>query len=91
MVVTAGMVVGVSIALRPIDLRPANPAGSAALVGGSGATGEPKPIYRRPWFWVAAGAVVAAGTVTAILLSTRSSGGGSSGVPDTTLGAQRTF
>jgi len=93
-VVTAGMAVGVSIALRPIDLRPANPATSAALVGGSGGEGsgaEPKPIYRRTWFWVAAGAVVAAGTVTAILLSTGSSGGGSGGVPATTLGAQRTF
>jgi hypothetical protein len=31
---------------------------------------ETRPIYRRPWFWVAAGAV-AAGTVTAVILSMR--------------------
>ena len=41
------------------------------------------PIYRTWWFWTGIGAVVVAGTVTAIALS--SSGGGTT-IPNTTLG-----
>ena len=35
---------------------------------------QPDPIYKTWWFWTGAAAVVVAGTVTAIILSTRSSG-----------------
>jgi hypothetical protein len=43
--------------------------------------GEParQPIYRTWWFWTGAGAVLVAGTVTAILLATHSGGGACSG------------
>jgi hypothetical protein len=34
---------------------------------------RPVPIYRRGWFWVGVGAVVAGGVVTAVLLSRGSS------------------
>jgi tetratricopeptide (TPR) repeat protein len=96
-VVAAGKVAAIDIALRPIDLRPANATAGGALVGGGAAAGdaERKPIYRRAWFWVAAAAVVAAGAATAIILATRGDSGPTviidDGVPDTTLGAQRTF
>jgi hypothetical protein len=86
-VVAAGNVTGISIDLRPVDLRPANPTGDAALLG-AGPAADEQPIYRRVWFWVAVSAVVAAGVTTAVILATRHAG---TGLPDTTLGAQRTF
>ena len=50
------------------------------------ATQEERPIYRRPWFWVVAGAVVAGGVVAALLLTR---GGTVSDCPDCNLGATR--
>jgi hypothetical protein len=89
-VVAAGNVTAISIDLRPVDLRPGNPTGDAALLGagGAGAGADHQPIYRRVWFWVAVSAVVATGATIGVILATRGSG---SGLPDTTLGAQRTF
>ena len=96
--VTAGKIAAVTIEVLPIDLRPANKTADAAIVGTDGAAGgdqgaAPKPLYRRTWFWVAVGAVVAAGAGAAIIIASSggSGGGGQSGVPATTLGAQRAF
>jgi hypothetical protein len=86
-VVAAGNVSAVSIDLRPVNLRAANPTGDAALVGGD-AGNDQRPIYQRVWFWVAVSAVVATGATIAVIFATR---GSASNVPDTTLGAQRTF
>jgi hypothetical protein len=47
-----------------------------------------KPIYGTWWFWTGVGAVVVAGTVTAIALSSR---GGGTNVPGTTLGSRPVF
>ncbi len=100
-VVVAGKVAAVNIEVRPIDLRPANKTVAAvdgSIVGTSGAAAAdqgaaPKPpLYRRTWFWVAAGVVVAAGAAAAIIIASSGRGGGeTSGVPATTLGAQRAF
>ena len=88
--VAAGKAATVDIALHPIDLRPANATADGAAIGGApGAASQPKrPVYRRPWFWVAAGVVVAAGVGAAILLANHESSGG--GLM-TTLGAQKAF
>jgi tetratricopeptide (TPR) repeat protein len=54
-------------------------------------TGEPpasKPIYRKWWFWTGVGAVVVAGAVTAAVLA---SGGNSTSVPGSSLGARPVF
>ncbi|HMF44850.1 MAG TPA: PEGA domain-containing protein [Polyangia bacterium] len=85
--VAAGKTVAIQVDLRPIDLRPANARADAALVGG-GAPGAPRkrPLYRRPWFWVAAGAVVAAGAATAVVISRNASSG-----LETTLGTKQAF
>ena len=57
------------------------------MVGGGAGGPEPKPVYRRTWFWVATGAVVGAGIAAGHRsIATRSSGG-----LETTLGAQRAF
>ena len=96
-VVTTGKIALVAIEVLPIDLRPANKTADAAIVGTDGAAGADqgaaaKPLYRRTWFWVAVGAVVAAGAGAAIIIATSGRGGGeTSGVPATTLGAQRAF
>jgi hypothetical protein len=97
-VVNTGKIVSVNIEVLPIDLRPANKTPDGAIVGPGGATAAdqgaaPKPpLYRRTWFWVAAGVVVAAGAGAAIILANSGRGGGqTSGVPATTLGAQRAF
>ena len=45
------------------------------------------PIYRRTWFWVAAGVVVGAGATTAVICRDARRRAGS----ETTLGAQRAF
>jgi hypothetical protein len=47
---------------------------------------EASPFYTTWWFWTGVGAVVAAGTVTAVVLASR--GGGGTNVPATTLGSQ---
>ena len=44
-----------------------------------------KPIYGTWWFWTGMAAAVAAGTVTAVILS---STGGGTNIPHTTLGSQ---
>jgi tetratricopeptide (TPR) repeat protein len=83
-VTEAGKAISVNLDLRPVDLRPANQPGDAALVGGSA---EPPPLYRRPWFWVGVGALIGAGVTLAVILA-RGSG---SNEPETTLGAKRAF
>jgi microcompartment protein CcmK/EutM len=91
-VVTAGSAAAVSFQLRPIDLQAPNPGAGGALVGGDAAAAERKPIYKRPWSWVATGVVIGAGVAAAVLISSSSSTNhGSTGVPETTLGAQRAF
>jgi len=96
--VAAGKTAAVTFDLRPIDLRAPGSTGSAALIGsGSTPTAPPtsnrKPIYKRTWFWIAAGVVVAAGAGTAVVLASRgsSSGGGGGGGLVTTLGTQKVF
>jgi len=89
----AGQAVAVNLDLRPIDLRAANQPPDAAVVGAGAApatAAEPKPLYKRAWVWVAIGAVVGAGVAAAVIVSS-GGGGGGSGVPETTLGAQRAF
>jgi hypothetical protein len=78
--VKPGALRSVAITLRPLDLQARGPGG--ALVGAE----RKAPIYRRPWFWVTVGAVVAAAGVTVYLISQRS---GSSG--PTFLGTQTAF
>jgi hypothetical protein len=100
-VVVAGKIAAVNIEVLPIDLRPANKTVAAvdgSIVGTSGGAAADQgaatkpPLYRRTWFWVAAGVVVAAGAAAAIIIASSGRGGGeTSGVPATTLGAQRAF
>jgi len=85
-VVDAGKTAALRVDLRPIDLRPANGAGGANAIGGAPGAPARKPVYRRPWFWVAAGAVVAAGVGAAILVSNHESSG-----LVTTLGVKQAF
>ncbi len=99
-VVTTGKIATVNIEVLPVDLRPANKTaatadgpivGTGAAAADQGAAPKP-PLYRRTWFWVAAGVVVAAGVGAAIIIANSGRGGGeTSGVPATTLGAQRAF
>jgi tetratricopeptide (TPR) repeat protein len=89
-VAVAGETVAVDLDLRPIDLRAANQPADAALVGGGAAAPEETPLYKRAWFWVAVGVAVGAGAAVAVILANRD-GGGPSNIPNTTLGAQRTF
>jgi hypothetical protein len=62
-------------ALMPAGVDVTAPAPQPAATGGS-----------RWWIWAGVGAVVVAGTVTAILLATRSGGG--TQIPSSTLGSQ---
>lgn len=97
--VTTGKIATVNIEVLPVDLRPANRTADGAIVGPDGAAAAdqgaaPKPpLYRRTWFWVVAGVVIAAGAGAAIIIANSGDGGGggASGVPATTLGAQRAF
>jgi len=91
-VAVAGQAVSVDLDLRPIDLRAANQTAETTLVGGGAAEpqGDETPLYRRAWFWIAVGAAVGAGAAVAVILANRG-GGSTSNIPDTTLGAQRTF
>ncbi len=50
-------------------------------------THEPRPVYRTWWFWTGVGAVVVAGVLTGVVLS---SGGGTK-IPGTPLGNQAVF
>ena len=90
-VAVAGQAITIDLDPRPIDLRAANQPPDAALVGGAAAEPEEKPLYQRAWFWIAVGAAVGAGAAVAVILANRGGGGGASNIPDTTLGAQRTF
>jgi len=91
-VVTAGNAAALNFELRPIDLQAPNPGAGGALVGGD-AEAEHKPVYKRPWFWVATGVVIGGGVAAAILLSSSKNNASPmmTGVPETTLGAQRAF
>ncbi len=86
--VVVGQSAAVNIELRPIDLRAANASADGALVGGA-APAETQPVYRRAWFWIAVGAVVAGGVVTGVVLANQSSSGAGMGL--TTLGVQKAF
>jgi hypothetical protein len=101
-VVTAGSAAVVNFQLRSIDLQAPNPGAGGALVGGdaaaasaasaAAAASDRKPIYKRPWFWVATGVVIGGGVAAAILLSSsKNNNSPMTGVPETTLGAQRAF
>jgi hypothetical protein len=60
----------------PVAL-PAAAAASPNLLGQATPPEQPTaglPFYKTWWFWTGVGAVVVAGTVTAIILATRSSG-----------------
>jgi len=65
------------------DTAPGADLGAAS----SPAAGESPPVYKRWWFWTGLGAVVAAGIVTAVVLSS----GSSKGIPGTSLGNQPIF
>jgi hypothetical protein len=93
-VVTAGAATAVNFQLHPIDLQAPNPGARGALGGGEAApaTSERKPIYKRPWFWVGTGVVIGAGVAAAVVLSSsKNNTSPMTGVPETTLGAQRAF
>ena len=93
-VVTAGAATAVNFQLHPIDLQAPNPGTGGTLVGGNAAPAmsDRKPIYKRPWFWVGTGVVIGAGVAAAVLLSSsKSNSSPMTGVPETTLGAQRAF
>jgi hypothetical protein len=87
-VVELGQVTPVDIQPRPIDTSLKDGRWPDGL--GPGVPQE-RPVYRRGWFWIAAGVVVAIGAGIAIILATSGEGGEPSGVPATTLGAQRAF
>jgi len=87
--VVVGQATAVNLELRPIDLRATNGASGGALVGGGAPVAESKPVYRRAWFWVAVGVVVAGGVVTGVVLANQSSSGPGAGL--TTLGVQKAF
>jgi PEGA domain/Tetratricopeptide repeat len=87
--VVVGQATAVNLELRPIDLRATNGASGGALVGGGAPVAESKPVYRRTWFWVAVGVVVAGGVVTGVVLANQSSSGPGAGL--TTLGVQKAF
>jgi hypothetical protein len=53
---------------------PATPAGLDLSAKPAGSEAEKPPIYKTWWFWTGVGAVVVAGTVTAILIANRSTG-----------------
>jgi hypothetical protein len=80
---------GVPVAMSPADSNPAaNPPPGLDLTSSATSTGPTagQPIYTRWWFWTGVGAVVAAGTVTAIVLATR---GSKNNVPgDLSLGSR---
>jgi len=86
--VVVGQSAAVNFELRPIDLRATNASADGALVGGA-APAETKPVYRRAWFWIAVGAVVAGGVVTGVVLANQSNSSGPGGT--TTLGIQKAF
>jgi tetratricopeptide (TPR) repeat protein len=65
----------------------ADTAPGADLHAASSPAGGSSPVYKRWWFWTGLGAVVAAGVVTAVVLSS----GSSKGIPGTTLGNQPIF
>jgi len=87
--VVVGQATAVNIELRPLDLRATDGASGGALVGGGAPVAESKPVYRRAWFWVAVGVVVAGGVVTGVVLANQSSSGPGEGL--TTLGVQKAF
>lgn len=66
----------------------AQPAGVelAATAAANEETHGSSPFYKTWWFWTGVGAAVVAGTVTAVLLSSR--GGGGTEIPETTLGSR---
>jgi hypothetical protein len=78
--VKPGTLRSVAITLRPLDLQPHGAGG--ALVG----VEQRAPLYRRPWFWVTIGAVVAAGAVTAYLIASKPTS-----TTGPTLGTQMAF
>jgi tetratricopeptide (TPR) repeat protein len=53
----------------PAAPPPATATSSAALVTQPAPHDEDRPVFTRWWFWAGAGAIVAAGVVTAVLLS----------------------
>lgn len=70
-------------------LRPTQPA-RVDLAASVSATEEQAstPLYRTWWFWTGVGAVVVAGTVTAIVLASR---GGGTDIPGSSLGSRPVF
>lgn len=81
LVVTAGQYQRVFVTLEakakplpPPSAAGENPSGETGASDSSVAAHSddaPRPVYKRAWFWVAIGAVVAAGAATGILLATR--------------------
>jgi tetratricopeptide (TPR) repeat protein len=62
-------------AVAPPPPPPAAPSAPEAAVTGQAAAPEERPVYQRWWFWTGVGAAVAAGVVTAVLLSGSSPSG----------------
>lgn len=90
-----------AISPPPLTAMPAEPAPAATLsqagqpagvdVTTQPASPEPqrsRPIYRTWCFWIGVGAVVVAGAVTAVVLS---SGGGGTDIPGSSLGSRSVF
>lgn len=86
--VTAGGTRSVTIELRALAPPPGDPALSSAERRESADDTETRaaPLYRRAWFWVAVGAVVAAGGVTIALLAFPGTD-----IPHTDLGPAKPF
>ncbi len=83
------------VPVRNVTARPTSPPPMpapaldlSAQAAPGGGVGESRPFYTRWWFWGTVGAVVVAGAVTAVVLST---GKGGSNIPGSSLGNQGAF
>ena len=64
----APAVTSVPRAPEPSPAARAAPAGGLVAAPASASAGDqPRPVYARPWFWVAVGALAAAGVVGLVL------------------------
>jgi len=70
-------------AATPVPPAPAPaPAPLVSTPAPAAAADTSPPVYKRWWFWTAAGAVVAAGVITAVALSSGGSSGSWNNLPD---------
>jgi tetratricopeptide (TPR) repeat protein len=68
----------------PLPPSAASPpaASEAPLLTATAPAPEPRPLYKKVWFWGVVGGVVAAGVVTAVVLSSGGGGGAWNNLPE---------